>query len=103
MSRGVIAAAPGVGIAGVIPGCPIAGVAFELARFGVRLGGLTALSGLEREKALLVRIIGFPIRGAGAGCASETSGHDTARETANGKATFQILINSSLRGRTYRP
>src|SRR5581483_4461971 len=93
-SWGVMAAAPGLGMAGVIPGWPIAGVALEPARFGASPAGLTALTGLELTNALLVRIIGLPNRLPV--CADALSDNVTAMDVAKGKVAFQILINSPL-------
>jgi hypothetical protein len=79
-----------------MPGCPIAGVAFELARFGVMLCGFTTVRGLTPTKAPLVATIEFPAAVLLTVCAPKGAIQEDT--TAIVKPTFQILITPLFQG-----
>jgi hypothetical protein len=101
---GVMAGLPSVitglleaGMAGVIGGCPIAGVTLETARLGVISCGVTLVRLL-----VFIKISGAPTLGAPTrnvlnpfvSCAADFPGDIAAKTIANAGATLQILIKT---------
>ena len=97
----MMAVAPGVGIAGLNPGWPTAGLVVEPDRFGFTFCGVTAL-GVPPTNIPLVWVTTFPAAVPLTVWAQDLTPW-MGREIARTIATFQILIKPHFRSRITAP